>query len=70
MITLYSTHCPKCKIIEMKLAQKKVDFEMVDDTDAVVEVGRANHILSAPILKVDEKFYDFSGAVKFINEVE
>ena len=54
----------------MKLAQKKVDFEMVDDTDTVVEVGRANHILSAPILKVDEKFYDFSGAVKFINEVE
>jgi len=70
MITLYSTHCPKCKIIEMKLAQKKVEFEMVDDPDTVVEVGRANHILSAPILKADDKFFDFQGAVKFINEVK
>ena len=70
MITLYSTHCPRCRIIEMKLAQKKIDFKMIDDQDTLVEVGKEHHIMSAPILQVGDEFMDFNSAVKFINEVK
>ena len=68
MITLYSTHCPKCRVVEMKLAQKGIEFTMVDDLDKVVEVGQTQHIMSAPILEADGKFMNFNDAVKFINE--
>lgn len=68
MITLYSTHCPRCKIIEMKLAQKQIDFEMIDDTDEIVELGNRIGIRTAPILKVDDQYLDFPAAVKWINE--
>ena len=70
MITLYTTHCPRCRIIEMKLAQKKIDFTMVDDEDKVIAAGKERGILSAPILEADGKFYNFNDAVKFINEVK
>ena len=70
MIKLFSTHCPKCKIIEMKLQQKNIDFVLEENVDEVVEVGRKVGILSAPILQVEDKFLDFAAAVKYINEHE
>lgn len=67
MICLYSTHCPKCKIIEMKLAQKHIEYTMIDDVDEVVKVGKEHEILSAPILAIDSDYLDFSNAIKYIN---
>lgn len=67
MITLYSTHCPKCKVLELKLNQKKINYDMIDDPDAVVNFGKENNILSAPILDIDGKIYDFSNAIKVVN---
>ena len=54
----------------MKLAQKKIDFTMVDEEEKVVATGRTQGILSAPILEADGKFYSFNDAIKFINEVK
>ena len=68
MIKLYSTHCPKCKVVEMKLAQKKIDYKMIDNQEEVVAVGKEHHIMSAPILQVGDEFLDFAAAVKYINE--
>lgn len=68
MIRLYSTHCPRCRIVEMKLEQKKIEFEMVDDENKVVEVGKTHGIMQAPIMEVDGEFLNFNDAVKFINE--
>lgn len=67
MITLYSTHCPKCKVLEMKLEQKKIDHEVVDNPEEVVNFGKENNIMSAPILVVDGAIYDFSSAVKLLS---
>ena len=67
MVVLFSTHCPKCRIVEMKLAQLGIDHKIIDDVDAVVEVGKEHGINSAPILQVDDKFLKFEDAVKFIN---
>ena len=68
MIRLYSTHCPKCKIVEMKMNQKGLAFIVIDNEEEVVNTGKAHNIMSAPILEVDDEFYDFANAVKWINE--
>lgn len=68
MIVLYSTHCPKCKALEILLGKKNIPYEVIDNQEEVVKVGQAQRILTAPILRVDDEFFDFSKAVKFINE--
>lgn len=63
-IVLYSTHCPKCKILEKKLTDKKINFSLCEDVDTMKSKG----IMSAPMLEVDDKLLDFYNAVKFVNE--
>lgn len=67
-ITLWSTNCPKCNVLKIKLKAKKIDFELIEDKDKVVEFGNNCGITSAPILQVDDNYYDFTQAVKWINE--
>ena len=66
MVTLYTTHCPNCTALERMHKTKGIEFDTVEDKDEIVEVGRANNILSAPILKVDDKVYKFTDALKWV----
>jgi glutaredoxin len=68
MTILYTTHCPKCRVLETKLGQNGIEYKVIDDTDVVIDVGRAHGIMSAPILFIDDQYYDFSAAIKYINE--
>lgn len=52
----------------MKLNKAGIAFTIVDDQAKVLEAGKANGINSMPILQVGDKFYDFTNAVKYINE--
>ena len=61
-ITLYTTHCPKCKVLETKLQQKGLEYETVEDENIMVEKG----FLSAPMLEIDEEVFDFSGAINWL----
>lgn len=63
-VVLYSTHCPKCKVLETKLKQKNVEYVEVDDVDTMLAKG----IKSAPYLEVDDMMMDFNEAVKWVNE--
>ena len=63
-VVFYSTHCPKCKVLETKLKQKNVEYVEVDDVDAMLAKG----IKSAPYLEVDETLMNFNDAVKWVNE--
>ena len=65
MFTLYSNNCPKCKVLKAKLTQKNIQFEEISDLTTVIEKG----FMSVPILQADDKFLDFSEAVKYINEI-
>lgn len=62
-IVLYSTHCPKCKVLEMKLKQKNLSYTEVDDVDTMLNKG----IKAAPYLEVDGELMDFNTAVKWVN---
>lgn len=62
MITLYTTHCPKCRTIERKLAEKNIEYTEVSDKEEMLKLG----FQSAPILKVDDKTLNFGDAYRWI----
>ena len=64
MPTLYSTHCPKCQILEKKLAQKGIEYNEVNDIQQMLDMG----LKSVPWLEVDGQMMDFNQANKWINE--
>lgn len=64
MVTLYTTHCPKCKVIEKKLAQKDIQYVEVADVQKMTQLG----FHSAPVLEVDGRIYNFKEANTWINE--
>ena len=64
MNILYSTNCPKCKVLETKLKSKNIEFEICNDVDLMLSKG----IQQAPYLEVDNELMDFSNAIKWVNE--
>lgn len=64
-VILYTTNCPKCKVLEAKLQQKNITFQTVEDEQVMINKG----FLSAPMLEVDDQIYDFSGAINWIKGV-
>ena len=65
MITLFSTNCPKCKILEKKLTQKNIPYTINYDIDEIIDKG----YMTVPILKVDNNYMDFGLAVKWVNNI-
>ena len=65
-IILYSTNCPKCNILEAKLNQKNIVYEICTDIDIMESKG----MMSAPALEVDGELMDFGAAVKWVNSQE
>ncbi len=63
-IILWSTHCPRCKVIEMKLKQKNIDYTENND----VEQMKAKGFLEAPQLEIGDTVMNFTEAVKWIGE--
>lgn len=64
MITLYSTHCPRCRVLETKLTQKNIEFNVVTDVNKMELLG----IQSVPVLEVDGKLLNFTDAVTWVNK--
>lgn len=62
---LYTTGCPKCRILEKKLNDKNIKFETCEDTEKMKELG----ITSVPVLAVDDKFLVYYEAVKHLNSL-
>ena len=64
MITLYSTHCPQCKALEMKLNKKKIEYDICDDQNKMKQLG----FTAAPMLQIEDGTYlPFAAAVKWVN---
>ena len=67
MVKLYTTDCPRCRVVEQKLHKKNISFEKVTDfnVDDFIEKG----FTMMPILEVDGRLYDYSATINYINEV-
>lgn len=63
MITLYSTHCPRCIILERKLKEKNIEYIEVNDIDEMIRLG----LTYAPALKIDDKMMEFNEAIQWAN---
>ena len=64
MITLFSTNCPKCRVLEQKLNQNGIAFEKSSDIQEIIDKG----FMSAPVLKFGDDYMDFVTAVTWLNE--
>lgn len=62
MVILYSTNCPRCRIIEKKLQDKGIKFELFNNVDAMIAKG----FKEAPKLEVDSVIMDFKEANEWI----
>ena len=65
-IILYSSHCPRCRVLEDKLAKKNISYTLFDDVQKMIELG----ITSVPIFEVDGIKMEFRDANNWINEYE
>ena len=66
MIILYSTGCPRCTVLEKKLNEKNIKYQIDNDTNKMIEKG----FTEIPMLEVNSKYYNFIEAVKWVNEQE
>ena len=66
MIVFYSTHCPKCSVLEKKLKQANIEYTEINDVRTMLAKG----MTSAPNLEVDGKLMGFTEAVEWINSQE
>ena len=62
-IVLFSTHCPKCNVLEKKLKTKNIEYEEINDVSIMKKKG----YLSVPVLEVDGTSMDFKVASDWIN---
>ena len=64
-ITLYTTHCPKCKVLEIQLQKKGLTYNTIEDTDKMIEKGFS----TTPILEVDGEVMDYTAAVNYLKRI-
>ena len=62
-VTLYSTGCPKCKVLGTKLDGKNINYNVVSDINVIISKG----INTVPVLEVDNNLMDFKTAVDWVN---
>lgn len=64
-VILYSTGCPKCKVLKSKLDSKGIKYEIVSDVDEMLRLG----MTTVPCLGVNDKIMNFKESVDYINSL-
>ena len=62
-IILYSTGCPKCKVLKSKLEEKSIEFVENNSVEEMTGLG----ITQVPVLAVGGVLLDFKQAVTWVN---
>lgn len=63
---LYSTGCPKCKVLKAHLDKHDIEYEIVSDKQEMIKLK----ILSVPVLEVDNVLMDYYKATEWVNTNE
>lgn len=66
MIVLYTTHCPKCKVLESKLNKKNIKYNICEDINIIQNKG----IIALPALEINNEILTFKDAVNWVNNQE
>nr|CAI9751424.1 hypothetical protein DGKKSRWO_DGKKSRWO_CDS_0133 [uncultured phage]CAI9752310.1 hypothetical protein CVNMHQAP_CVNMHQAP_CDS_0133 [uncultured phage] len=80
VINLYTmSGCPRCNVLKKRCANSKyiatTDFKVVtidptNELDTDVQLLKEKGITSMPIMLVNDTFYDFDSAMKFLTDME
>lgn len=62
-IILYSNNCPRCKILKRKLDDNKINYEIIDNVDTMIDKG----LSTVPVLEINGRMLDFKEAVEWVN---
>lgn len=65
-VILYSTGCPRCKILKSKLNKKGITYSVVDDVGKMLSMG----MTTMPVLEIDGVKMNFKEAINWINNKE
>lgn len=63
-VILWSTHCPRCKVLTLKLQQRGIKYEEIND----IELMKAKGFTEVPKLEVDGVIMNFKEAVEWLKE--
>ncbi len=63
-VILYTTHCPKCNILEKKMQIAGINYTVSEDVQKMLELG----FKSAPVLTVDNEPYLFKEACLWVDD--
>lgn len=67
MITFYTSHCPRCKVLMTLMDNKKIEYEVVDDSNIYETLAEKNNIDSMPFAEIDGKVVETKELIKYIN---
>ena len=68
MVTLFSTGCPKCKVIKTKLEQSSIEHKIVEDLIELNKFADEHDIHEAPFLVLDDgTILNFKDSLKYIS---
>lgn len=69
-VTLYSTGCPKCKVLKKKLEAANINYTEVTDTDKVYQICKSTGLDSVPIIAIEDgHILDFNKAIAWVKQV-
>lgn len=54
-ITVYTTHCPKCTLLEKRLTETGIEFTEITDVDVMLSKG-FTHV---PQVEIEDNLVDF-----------
>lgn len=63
-VIMYTTHCPNCRVLAMKLKEKNINYVENTNIEEMTQLG----IRSVPYLKVEDKLLSFIEALKWTRE--
>lgn len=65
---LYSTGCPKCRVLQAKLDNKGIDYMVINEENVVIDTCKNVGADSLPLLEVEGKYLNFSEAIRWVGE--
>lgn len=65
-VTIFSTHCPQCNMLEIALKSKGIPFSVVFGEEEIIKRGFS----SAPVLEVDGNAMNYRDAIRWVNAQE
>lgn len=63
-VVLYSTSCPRCKVLKQKLDNNGISYTENGSVEEMLSLG----ITQVPVLSVDGELLSFSRAIEWLNQ--